>query len=578
MTELEIPDLTFPGVRYGKRESPYNMRIFLYRGGAKARKNRVNGLIDSAQLGSPIAARLPLVMKLHEILLSTIAAGGRKLSVEATLSALRLFYDYADTAQRDPTATTASELFVGWIETRQHKQRLKQLKARTVYDSGCMVAAPLAEATGVSTRRLLRAARLRRRHVFQSALGTKADKQNLSDTFAFGQALLDITESLSVEAIRGSLPVEIRFRNGAVRLEWSGLIPESRVKSLDRSLYGPAVQSRLENIRQRWMADTSHRTRYPLINLRMEAELLMFIAQTGMNLTQALELKVGKFVYQSHHDGYQIRRTYKHRMRGEVEFEIFSEYRSVFESYLVWRSVIHPTDTDGLLFPFVAAPNKSVGIQRYARRTHALMREIGVPFVGPRSLRKTRINWLLRRSDDPDLTAEQAQHSKETLLRVYQMPHHQRAATEATRFWQQTDPSISPPGPGLCVERSPIPILDTPPAAPPPDCTGPAGCLFCIHQRDIDSLDHVWSLTSFRYLKSLEHARYGPEETTKARGHRDDAIPPALAIARITDKLRAFEASSRTRMMWVKEAQARIDEDEFHPRWDGFIQLAELQR
>ncbi|MBM9995365.1 site-specific integrase, partial [Pseudomonas aeruginosa] len=99
-------------------------------------------------------------------------------------------------------------------------------------------------------------------------------------------------------------------------------------------------------------ADRTLRTRFPIVNLRIESELLMFIAQTGLNLQQAHTLRVEQFHYTSHLDGYQIR-TYKNRREGEVLFEIFASYREWFERYLEWRSEWFPNEPDGLLFPLI---------------------------------------------------------------------------------------------------------------------------------------------------------------------------------------------------------------------------------
>lgn len=99
----------------------------------------------------------------------------------------------------------------------------------------------------------------------------------------------------------------------------------------------------------------------------------------------------------------------------------------------------------------------------------------------------------------------------------------------------------------------------------------PAGCLFCDHQRDLDSEDHVWSLATYRHYKSLELARYMRLSKSGA------PHPAAAAVERITAKLRRFEASSEVRKCWVREALARVDEGNYHPKWDGFIQLLEAR-
>ena len=115
-------------------------------------------------------------------------------------------------------------------------------------------------------------------------------------------------------------------------------------------------------------------------------------------------------------------------------------------------------------------------------------------------------------------------------------------------------------------------MREIPQNAPHPDCINAAGCLFCTQHRDIDSEDHVWSLSSLRYLKSLELARYRPPSAGKQSPLEHPAL---LAIDRLTAKLRFFEESSEIRKLWVEEARERLAEGEHHPAWDGFIRLAE---
>jgi len=47
-------------------------------------------------------------------------------------------------------------------------------------------------------------------------------------------------------------------------------------------------------------------------------------------------------------------------------------------------------------------------------------------------------------------------------------------------------------------------------------------------------------------------------------------------IHRLTDKLKAFESTSPIRAQWVAEALERVSESDYHPKWKGFIEIAEL--
>jgi integrase len=563
----QIPELTFARVAYGNTETPWDLRPLLYRGGAAANVKKVAALIAQGKLGAPILDRLPLVQKFHEEVDGNIAGGGSQSTAFNCIWRLRTFYAWADGSGRSPTVDSVERDFIEYTEHLLHRERVER-----DFTSAHAYAWISALIDKVLDRRvpLLAMTRVTSPGSKKKVLGTQADKQNLQHTFAFGHALLDITDALTVEAIQGKLPVKISFRSGQVFEDWCRLRPMSKVKGLSDSV-PPSQRRRCNERRAARDADTSHRVRYPLINLRVEAELLIFVAQTGMNLAQAESLKMGKFRYQSHLDGYKVFRVYKGRRGGEVEFEIYGEYRQHFDRYLEWREAMISDNDNAQLFPFVSPPGRSRNPKCAAVFTGVRdrCRKIGIKSFRPRALRMTRVNWLLRHTRDEKLTAEMAQHTQETLLRNYEQPHHQVAVIEISRFHASSDPAISMPGPGLCVEAIPKTLPDSPPHAAKPDCMSPAGCLFCEHQRDIDSFDHVWSLATYRYLKSLELARHRP--SAKGAAHPAEAV-----VERIVAKLRHFEASSKVRALWVIEGLDRISEGDYHPKWDGFIRLLEV--
>lgn len=574
MRNLVLPDLTFPGVVFGVNVTPWDLRCLLYRGGASARRNKVAGLIGQGALGPPILERLELVVKLHDEIAGKLAGGGSKHSAQSTIDHLRVFFGWAEQAGRVLNLDTVVTTYIHWTDHLLNRCRvIRDMSEIGIYSSAYSVANVL---DGVLQHHisLIGATRIRRPRNGKVALGIEADKQNLQDTFTFGFAMLDICHALTVDAVRGPVPVRIPFRNGAVLEEWAGKQPiETRKWSASPKTPSQRFNAKkFRQLREVWEADTSLRTRHSIANLRVEAELLIFIAQTGINLAQAHRLKAGQFHYTSHLDGYQVR-MYKNRRSGEVEFEIYTEYRDIFERYIAWREIMFPNDPNGQLFQ-MAKVSRAEDVGPKFHRARATCKKLGIRFINPSLLRNTRINWLLRRSRDPEMTAAMAQHTQQTLLQRYAKPNLQVAMVEIARFHDQTDPAISPPGPGLCVSRTPEPMSDIPGNAAPPDCLTAAGCLFCTHHRDIDSEDHVWSLTSFRYLKSLELERYRPpaRKTSHASTH-----PAVAAIDRATAKLKFFKDSNAVRGMWVNEALARIEEGDYHPAWDGFIQILELR-
>lgn len=567
----DLPDLTFPSIAYGSHGTPRSLNALLYRGGASTPTRTVASLIECGHLGSPLLSRVAMIKRLHESIAGEVALRKSSYTIENTIRAIRSFTAWCDDNGHAMTVDSAARDYHAWTEALLHRVRVqKDVKHRTVYGEARYVDHILSKSLDI-TRGLLRLTRLRAPAKAAQMYGTQSDKQNLEKTFVFGHVLLDVCDALSIDAVRGPLPVEIPIRNGGHLTEWSRLRSPQKVKALQGIGHRGNIEDTLKR-RADWIADASTRTRFSLINLRIEAELLIFIAQTGMNLAQAHKLKRGRFRYQTEGEDVLVYRVYKRRRGGEAEFRVYKAYRKIFEHYLQWVAAIVPQSEDQRLFPFIyphQIPPEDSSPRFKAIRIRA--RRLGMDWVGPRELRKTRVNWLLRRSRDPALTAEMAQHSKEVLFHSYEQPHHQVAAIEITRFHRLTDPAIAPPGPGWCVEvhRMPRAFEGAPSEAPAPDCVSPAGCLFCDFHRDIDSEDYVWSLASYRHLKLLELRRYAPPA-------KEAPLHPAASVAdRITAKLRHLELGSETRSLWVRESLDRIREGRFHPAWDGFIGCAE---
>ncbi|MCW6596095.1 site-specific integrase [Yersinia ruckeri] len=567
-------DLTFPMLEYGATETPWNLRPLLFRGGAAAKVKHVARQIAQSEFGSPLRERIKLVKLLHEHLAGDLAGGGSRFSAQNKIGALRNFFAWSDSEGGSLSLETVANTFIRWTDHLRHRHLVERsLSESTLYDLTRLTATMLDRALDRQAS-LSKSTRIRKPRGKGKVHISKADKQNLQNTFAFGHFLADVCNALTSEATIGPLPVCIRLRTGQILEQWSGL-PRPDKAAARRTR--PQTSAQIETsraTRAAWEEDRTLRTRYPLVNLRIESELLMFIAQTGLNLQQAHTLRVEQFHYTSYLDGYQVR-TYKNRREGEVLFEIFASYREWFKRYLGWRSAWFSDEPNGLIFPLIRSGGRILENATQFENVTRICRELGMSIIRPRKLRGTRINWLLRESQNPHQVAELAQHSVETLIRVYADPHPQIAMVEITRFHQQTDPSLSPPAPGRCVSATPESMSVIPKNAPRPDCINAAGCLFCTQHRDIESEDHVWSLYSFRHLKSLELARYCPPTLGQ---HLIAEHPALLIIDRLTAKLRFFEESSEVRRLWVEEARARICEGDYHPAWDGFIRLAELRK
>jgi integrase len=562
----DLPDLTFPAAYQREGRTLWDLSVLLYRGGAKAPTRRVDSMIAVGELGRPLLGRIELVERIHEFILGGLVAGGSYHTADTRIRFQRDFFSWVDKHDHSLELGTAEKLYLLWSNWLVHRALvLKQIKLRTAYSAAAGVGSVLDAVLNRATP-LVVATQLRGPRQHKTAQGVAAEKQSLADTYEFGEFLQDVCDGLTVDAVmNGPLPLRIALRRGGELVDWSGYANPAAVmfhlaNPPATGETGAKRNQHKKSLRKfvKYESDRSLRTRYPLVNFRCEAELLMFIGQTGMNLSQAHRLKLRHFYYASYLDGYQVRAR-KERRGGEVLFEIFREYKPHFERYLDWCRQILP-DSDEL-FPFVRKGRDFNNTREF--RLRLVCKAIGLRFISPRTLRNTRVNWLLRRSGDVGLTAAMAQHAKTTLLGIYERPSQQRAMSEVARFWSKNDPTefcTTPAAPGLC-DGTPTPSPITPKNAPTTDCIRPSGCLWCEHHRDIDSQDYVWSLACFRHLKTVELSKWAQPQGSR------ETHPAEHAVGRISAKLAWFCDSNAQRRAWVEEALARIEEGNYHQDW-----------
>ncbi|NSL53547.1 site-specific integrase [Uliginosibacterium aquaticum] len=573
MKNTDIPDLTFPMVEYGRHQTPWDLRIFLYRGATGENARVVAEKINSGLFGDVIEERLGLVNDIHAVLISALVSGGSPHTARAAVRNLRTFWTWADQdpINRPISYQTVESTYRHWCDYLIHLYKTKSVSGETMHTLASTVASVLNRVFERKTS-LLETTRVRRPKKPRRAVGGRgADKSSLSSALEFGGLLIDVINGLSADALLGPLPVRIKLRSGQELVEWSGMKDrESLVAYKSGYKYSKYAESQVRAAREQRENNTSMSRRFPLANLRLEAELLLFISQTGMNLAQAYRLKISQYSYKSSIDGYEVRE-YKNRKSGEVLFEVYSEYRRHFEAYLSWRRKFFSCSQE--LFPFVRINGRSdINAPYFTRFRNDICLRSGIKFVPPSVLRKVRVNWLLKRSRDPELAAEQSQHTKETLIRVYEEPSLQVAMAEIVQFWPLHDPSTGVSGkesvaPGIC-DGVPELVSNIPEMTPVPDCKTPTGCLFCAHHRDIDSQDYVWSVASMRCLKMIVLQGYAPIQ----KGKVDPAAYVDLAIDVLSSKLKWFSGSNALRKSWVHEALERVDEGSYHPHWKYLIE------
>jgi hypothetical protein len=559
----KIPNLLLDNSRITGRNSPWDLSYILYESGTSLFPAKFAATVDRSGLGKIMWERVPLAVAIFQQFQDRLAAGYDIAGCRSILKGVWAFYHWANTAKRSATLATLRNDYLDWSDDILRQYKVGKMSLIYVIDQATVVGRIFGKILG-SHRNLIRETRLPAKPPPRSKTDEGLYENNLSNAIQMGALLYDLSSALGEDAIRGPLPLKIALRDGRVIEEWCGFTPDERLTGQMPKYYVAALQERRRSLQ----AGEDCTRRVSLINLRIEVEFLIFLGCTDMNVTQARALKIGDFSYSSFFDGYEVRRLYKERRKGEVEFRIHKEYRDIFERYLEWRKIFCPNDDR--LFPRIgkAGQLEPMVIQFQAIRVRC--KRLGIPFVSPKLLRGTATNWHLRRTKDPEIVAEIAQHSKDTLGRVYEIPDRKLAAAEISKFHTLTDPALAAAGPGQCQSKNAAPLNGTPPEAPQPDCISPAGCLFCMQNRDIDSFDHVWSLSSFRYLKSLELSKSRPPKG------KQSIHPAQLILSRASAKLDAIRAIDTAHAQWIEEASNRIEEGWYHPAWEGFIRLAEV--
>ncbi|MEQ7918986.1 hypothetical protein ABQX22_07300 [Xanthomonas sp. WHRI 1810A] len=562
MITNHLPALTFPSVNYGAAETRHDLRCLVYENGVVGNVRNSKKLLASKNKRL-LVERLPLVVKIHEVLNGKIVGGGSPLTLRGKIVAIRAFFRWAEERRASITIESIENLYLAWADYLWERFRNGAIDGEHATNLasklGSLIDEILGFNLGLHSRTPFCKSKIRSRN--RSRMKKASEKLDLPRAFEFGRFLHDVTRSLTIENIQSTIPVVISLSDGRTLKEYLRYKPGSknfRVAAI--TSYTPPADIITETFS----------SRYPLINLRVMAELLIFISQTAINLAEARKLKVGKFSYKGLSDGYEVRRIYKNRKKGAVEFEIFSGYKEIFEHYLKWRNELYPLEANDLLFPFFSHQRKT--FSDFAPSFEAVKSRcemLGITSILARNLRKLKLNWFARQTKNLQLTLEQGQHTKETYFRHYHIPNFQMALVEISSFYKAHDPTLQAAGAGGCSIASPLAISAIPKHATVPDCISPAGCLFCASHRDIDSQDHAWSLASYRHYKTLELATY------KSQLIQHNSNPCALAIDAVTSKLRSFAESNQNRAKWVKEALDRVAESHYHPKWDGFIQLLE---
>lgn len=386
----------------------------------------------------------------------------------------------------------------------------------------------------------------------KTSVSRAAEKQHLGDSQLLGYYCVDIADAITIESAYGQLPITTNTlkpdgSKQAIEMPW-GLVKLLKHDSKHTSHRAIALCKPTNCIDM---------FRGSLIRIRLLAELVIFVYQTGMSVSQVLQIERKGFSYKLQGNNDWLVTCHKGRKQGPVSFTIYKEYRARFKRLI--KFVDHFCPEDYQLFPLSYKSSKNRGSVHYKSLTDQAKRD-GIPWIPPRVTRNTRANFLDRMTGDPGLSAEMSQHTKEVFKQNYERPSQQRSMAALTIFWKKEPISLINSG----CNAQPEPSPDKPSDVIGPNCINESGCLWCKSHRDIYSEDYVWSLASFRHLKLIEAAQPIKRE-----------IPADLVIERLSNKLEAFKKRSEQSQKWVEEAIMRIEESFYHPTWKNIINFWE---
>jgi len=568
-------DLTIKGLMMGTHETAWDLKVLLYKNATSVRRDKVMKRIDNGDFGNILPERATLVIKLYDMLMGLLISGSSHRTIKTYLEQVWKFFAAIDKNNLPCTEEEIVSSFKIWTEyllTRVNQK--KDLSHFTAYKTASMIANIIAKTLSLPGSKpghsLMLNTRLSRPNKNKPVLGTQSDKQNLANTFQFGRILTTMCQSLDLATVRGPVPIKIKLSEEQVVTIAGNLIdPDLDVSTIEN----PAVKRTAILARQALPEGVSLfevNKRSNILNLRIEAELLVFLAQTGMNLAQAVLLKSEDYRWQTNGEDYDVFRVYKGRRQGESIFSCYNTYREHLQNYLKWLNDTGLKSLDDRLFPLLSRGMvRSTASRTTLSSVKKLFKKNDLIFINPSELRNTRVNWLIRHTDDISLTASQMGHTADVLVRDYLRPHHQRATNEIINFHDNYDPSLAAPGPGVCVGQAhPQSISQASKDAPIPDCISPEGCIFCTHHKDIMSYDYCWKLASHLKIKKIELGEYKPS-------NKNYTHPACLVIDRLNLKLEAIAKSSSIRDQWVVDARDSIRAGNYHPQWSGFINLLE---
>lgn len=320
--------------------------------------------------------------------------------------------------------------------------------------------------------------------------------------------------------------------------------------------------------------DPRHTKRIQAGARALDVFILMFLAQTGMNWAQIIDLPWGDDYEVS--ASHQAFRTIKWRAGNkDIHFELPIAFMPKFRRYIELRKYL----LNGYACPFLffklgpQATGKATKIIFGPQSTYITLRRIDpdLPKVMPRQWRAAKSDWLIRNTD-PSIAAMVLQNSEKTVLASYAAGSETTHMEEMTVFFDMVKSKVISSDEvidtgvsraiGICSDYgTPHQISGDVPVQP--DCKREEGCLFCekfrIHADERD----VRKLLSCRYCLQQMAPLAGSEERFQATLN-----PIFTRIQVILDEVHSRDVAVVPKITYEVENEGELD-----PYWASKLEM-----
>lgn len=255
--------------------------------------------------------------------------------------------------------------------------------------------------------------------------------------------------------------------------------------------------------------DRFHRRRVDAATMAIQSFIMLFSANTGMNLGQIIDLP-----YEGDYRAIKSKmgfKSIKYRAGGrDVIFHISSWFYVHFKKYLLLRRyLLEAAGRDVFSFLFVTCTGgelKKIGMNLSTYYHNRLKACFNIDEkITTRMWRAYKGDWLIRNTD-VSTSAMLMQNSPITILRHYSEGSESKNSSEISQFFDEYKHIISGGDQGCenipvghCAQRAPKLVYNS---AVKPDCKSFEGCLFCENYRIVADKNDYHKLLSFKYILS----------------------------------------------------------------------------